>query len=85
MPRQDQQTAAVTSARPGGKLRANRTDTKAKDYRLTSVRLSRELIERTKILALRHRVPMAGVVEAALEEYLALHGLPHRQQRSRPR
>lgn len=55
--------------------KTNSTNTDAEDYRTTSLRLRRDVIERAKVLALRHHMPMARIVETALDEYLAAHGL----------
>jgi hypothetical protein len=40
------------------------------------MRLRRDVIERAKVLALRQRLAMAQVIEAAVDEYLAAHELP---------
>jgi hypothetical protein len=63
--------------------RVNRTNTDAEDYRTTSMRLRRDVIERAKVLALRQRLAMAQVIEAAVDEYLAAHELP-RSRRAAP-
>ena len=60
--------------RPGKGIRANRSD--GADYRGTSMRLRRDVLERAKTLALRRHIPMAEIVEIALDEYLMAHGLP---------
>jgi hypothetical protein len=80
MPRQpltDKRASASTGSRDQqDQDQRNKGTGDAEDYRTTTLRLRRDIIERAKVLALRQRRTMGRVIETAIDQYLAAHGLP---------